>query len=262
VGLKKRVIVIQFKALLLLVFVVISSFVLANEDVKNLVQGATVTKGSTVRATAASVGTDTAAGGNVTNMNLTASAITSKWQGYYGNASMGSLRLGTGSSTNLYSWSGSLKNNIVGVFATTGSDFNFGYATQGTAQSYDLALGFIDNGVYWSDADTVLNTMTNNNKNNVFGNIMGNFFSVANLTSYAFENNVWSNISSKFSVGVFVDRSDSNLAQTDFAVGVNVSNGPYRSFDNQTNVNYELMVPLNASSASVGQTYYFYLAVK
>ncbi len=241
-----------------------SSFVLAVYDVKNQVSGATITEGSTVRATPSSVGTDIAAGGNVTNMNLTASAITTKWQGYYGNASLGSLRLGTGSSTNLYSWSGSLKNNIIGVFATTGSDFDFGRINLGTSLSYDSALGYIypQGGGYWSDADTVTNTMTGGSKYVIFATDNVGKTGVANLTSYAFENNAWSSISSKFSVGIFVDNLDNGAPQTDFAVGVNVSNGPYRSFDNQTDVNYELMVPLNASSASIGQTYYFYLAVK
>ncbi len=248
----------------MLVFFVTGSFVLATYDSSNQISGATITKGSTVRATAASIGTDTAAGGNITNMNLTTSGLTAKWQGYYGNASLGSLRLGTGSSTNLYSWSGSLKNNIIGVFATTGSDFNFGRINLGTSLSYDSALGYTypQGGGYWPDADTVVNTMAGGSKYVVFTTDDIGKPSVVNLTSYALENNVWSSISSKFSTGVFTDNTDSGALQTDFAVGVNVSNGPYRSFDNQTDINYELMVPLNASSASVGQTYYFYLAVK
>ena len=157
--------IIKFRGLLLvLVLVVVGSFVLANYDMENQVQGATITKGSVSRSNATSIGTDVAAGGNVTNMNLSAATSTVKWQGYYGNASISSLRLGTASATSLYSWSGSLKNNIVGVFATTGSVFDFGYINMGTPQSYDLALGFFENGAYWPDADTVVNTMTNDNK--------------------------------------------------------------------------------------------------
>jgi len=243
---------------IIIITVMLSSFVLSAQNVVNQVFGATLTKGVVTRQNASAVGTDTAAAGNVTNLNISVAATTGKWQGYYGNASLSSLKLGSAATTSLYTWSGTIKNNLRGLFATTGSNFNFAILNMGTSQSYDLALGYIENGAYWSDADTVVNTMASGSQYVIFNTDDVGKTSVVNLTS--FDNGA--NTSSKFSVGVFVDRTDSSLAQTDFAVGVNISYGPYRSFDNQTDVSYELIVPLNASSASTGQTYYFYLVVK
>ncbi len=236
--------------LLFVVGVVLMGSLVLAADIDNSVQGATVTKGSTVRASAASIGTDTAAAGNVTNMNLTTSGITAKWQGYYGNASLSQLRLGTGASTNLYSWTTSLKSNVLGVFASTGSDFDFSAISAASASSYDSILNWAT-----SDADTVANTMTGGSKTV----IMGAFSSVpvANLTHY--ETGVTST-NSKFSVGIFAETGAS--AQGDYAVGVNNSVGPWMSYDNATAVSYEMIVPVGGNNPTTGQTYNFWLALK
>ncbi len=237
--------------LLFLVGVVLMGSLAMAADIKNTVSGATVTKGSTVRGTAASVGTDTAAGGNVTNMNLTTSALTVKWQGYYGNASLSQLRLGTGASTNLYSWTTSLKSNVLGIFASTGSGFDFSGITSTTTSGYDGVLNWDSN-----DADTVTNTMTGGSKV-VISTGIGSV-PVANLTSY--DGVTGASSSTKFSVGIFSDTQGAD--QGDFAVGVNSSYGPWKSYDNATSVSYELIVPVGGNNPTTGQTYYFWLALK
>jgi len=239
--------------LLFLVGVVLMGSLAMAANIANTVQGGTVTKGSNVRASAASVGTDTAAGGNVTNMNLSTSGITAKWQGYYGNASLSQLRLGTGAATNLYSWTttANLKTNILGVFASNDSAFDFSSVSSATTSNYDTALGW-----QAQDADTVTNTMIGGSKTVIAGSFSST--PVANLTHY--ELGVTSN-NAKFSVGVFTDNSGSS-SQSDYATGVNVSSGPWMSYDNATNVNFELIVPVGGQNPTTGQTYNFWLALK
>ncbi len=239
--------------LLFVVGVVLMGSLVLAADIDNTIQGATKTKGSTVRASAASIGTDGAAGGNITNMNLSTSGITSKWQGYYGNASLSQLRLGTGASTNLFSWTTSLKSNVLGVFASNDSAFDFSVISAATTSNYDTALGWDSN-----DADTVTNTMTGGSRT-----VINGAFStpVTNLTSYGLDGVVWSSGSAKFNPGIFTDNSGSST-QSDYAVGVNSSVGPWRSYDNETAVSFELIVPVGGTNPTTGQTYNFWLALK
>ena len=239
--------------LLFVVGVVLMGSLAFAADIDNTVSGATVTKGSVSRSNATAIGTDIAAGGNITNMNFSAAPSTVKWQGYYGNASISSLRLGTNSATALYTWSSSLKSNVLGVFASTDSAFDFSLVTAATGSNYDTALSWDSN-----DADTVVNTMSGSAQtviNGAFSTV------VAPLNSYGLEGVVWSALTTKFRTGIFTDSSGSST-QGDYAVGVNSSLGPHRSFDNQTAVSFELIVPVGGNNPTTGQTYNFWLAFK
>ncbi len=66
-------------------------------------QGATVSVGASERGPAATVGTATTEGGNVTNMNVSSDVITSRWAGFWGNIS-GSIILADASGNNFYRW--------------------------------------------------------------------------------------------------------------------------------------------------------------
>ncbi len=245
-----------------------SSFVLAPYDAGQEISGASVQGTNETRGNTTATGSDIGSGGNISEMNLSTEALTAKWQGYFGNASIINLRLGNNGQDNLYTWGASTKHQVRGVFASTGAGFDFSLLNLATTLSYDFALGYVsrdDNGAftgYWPDADTVTNTMVSGQKYVIFPNDDVGKPDVANLSSYSLNNGVWSQATNKFSVGIFVDRTDSTTAQTDFAVGVNVSEGAFRSYDNSTDINYELMVPVNASTSSVGQTYYFFIAIR
>ncbi len=70
----------------MLVLVSMASLVFANADPRYF--GAEKIQGGEVRGNSTAVGTDSASGGNITNMNFTTEALTTKWQGYFGNVSL------------------------------------------------------------------------------------------------------------------------------------------------------------------------------
>jgi len=234
--------------LLFLVGVVLMGSLVLGANIKEQVQGGSLTKGVVTRQNASAVGTDTAAAGNVTNLNISVAATTGKWQGYYGNASLSSLKLGSASPVALYSWSGAqaLKSNVLGVVASNDSGFDFASMAAATASNFDTSLGW-----QTTDADSMTNTMTGSSTI-----IAGAFTSIPSAALNDYEEGTAG--TAKFKVGIFADGS--TVAK--YAVGVNNSFGPWRSFDNQTEVTYELIVPVVGNSPSVGSTVNFWLALK
>ncbi len=249
--------------ILLSILITISSFVVADSDPR--IFGTALTQGGEVRGNSTAVGTDSASGGNISNMNLTTEALTAKWQGYYGNVSLKNLRLGNSGTSNLYSWSTASQTNLRALIATTGASYNFanGKATVVTVRQ-DAALAFDGN-----DTDSANNTMndvlTGDDSKSVGGTTVFSTYSapVVNLTSKNSEGLVDTN--SKFVVGAYYDNQPviAGLTQDNFAYVVNISSGPWRSYDNLTAVNYQLMVPLNGTGDAVlGTTYYFFVMIR
>ncbi len=229
--------------------------------------GAGVNGPNETRGNVTAIGSDLVSGGNVSEMNLSTEALTAKWQGYFGNVSVIRLRLGSGATgghngptnpeDNLFVWAGlgATKTNTLGVYATTGFGFDFSAIAAATTANYDTALEFAT-----SDADTVANTMTGTGT--VISASLGTSVPVASLNSYHMESGSWDVVTSKFKVGIFTDNSGSTKTD-DYAVGVNVSHGPNREYANTTDISYELIVPVNGTAgAAVGQTYYFFVALK
>ncbi len=251
------------RLILLFVFITISSFIFADSDPR--IFGTAVTQGGEVRGNSTAVGTDSASGGNISNMNFTTEALTAKWQGYYGNVSLKNLRLGNSGTSNLYSWSTASQTNLLALAATTGANYDFANGKRTIQVVYiDAMFGFDGN-----DTDSVNNTMDDRHdadgNKDPCGHTLFNLVQcapTANLTSKNGDGLVDTN--SKFVVGNYYDTNPgAPTSQDDFAFVVNISSGPWRSYDNSTAVNYELIVPLNGTGDAVlGTTYYFYVMIR
>lgn len=174
-------------------------------------------------------------GGNVTEVNVSADVSTGRWQGFYGNIS-GSLRLGDGSNT-FYDWSSV---SFQAVFASPDSAVDWttiaGLSTTGDKEGKDTDYGF-DSGA----ADSINLTMTG------AACAAGTQISgAAGVTPY----------NSTGGTGSWTTclAEDSGATVADTVFGTNIVEGGADAFNGQ-NVQYQLMVPVNAT----GQSYYFYL---
>ncbi len=209
---------------LLVVFALVQSFVAFAAY-----QGATVSEGATGSLTETTAGSDSAVGGNVTLINLTATVSTERWQGYYGNVS-GTLRLGVGSNI-FYDFSGA---SAAAVYASQNSSFDFTSLVAGTAAQVDTAWSYSTGSDQATDIYT--GTATIESTTNV---------PVVELQP---NGNGWYS-------GIF---NDGNSAlKSNFAFGANVSSTGATAFDGNT-WQYQLMVPADGTA---GETYYFFLSI-
>ncbi len=86
--------------------------------------GATVTVGATERGTSNAAGTATTEAGNVTEVNVSGTAITTRWAGFYGNISAG-LVLSDAANNKFYEWTVSdVSGSVVYAANTTVSDWS------------------------------------------------------------------------------------------------------------------------------------------
>lgn len=265
-----------FVSSLILIFL-ISLFSVSAIDKLTLITGGNLTNQgnfSTINETA--VGSDTAQGGNVTYMNLTTTASTVKWQGYYGQVSA-NLLIGASSSGStsgglhlLYSWGAAQINQIKYVFATASSDYPWQLLTVATAAnvvSLDTALG-------WSSSDVDSANATFDDGLLSFG---ADSALTANLTSYQSPPGstffAGEKVSNVYKTSIFNNGSTVSLEMFTFGARITPSgekgggNGfaGNRAFDNSTIVDYEMIVPTNGTNIADGtrgvNTYYFWLEV-
>ncbi|RME31953.1 hypothetical protein D6789_01080 [Candidatus Woesearchaeota archaeon] len=132
--------------------------------------GGSTTTGAQDRGVNSSVTTLTTEGGNVTEVNVTGTQITTKWAGFYGQVS-GSLQITDASSNVFYSWS---------VANVSGSVV---YATNGTVNDWSNAN---INAMNYSNAPTHIgNVSATDNFTNTF-NFSGTFSSasITQATAY------------------------------------------------------------------------------
>ncbi len=177
-----------------------------------------------------------------------------------------SLRLGNSGINNLYSWTGR-NSNLRALIATTGSTFDFSTTEVPTLSDYDTALRWNS-----GDADNVVNTLVGGSKPTLLDpdastpvvNLSAQFVNSTGGSTFGAIDGSTTN-GTKFSVGAYTDNPGSS-SQDDFALAVNISDGPWRSYDNSTQVNYEIIVPLNgtvgAVDAVLGTTYYFHIKIR
>lgn len=191
------------------------------------IQGATVTTGRSDTMTATTAGNDTAEGGYVTMINLTATMSTDRWQGYYGNVT-GDLQLGY--STNVfYDFSGA---TALSVFASRNQSFDFASLEAAAAADVDTVWG------YAIGNDQAADVFTGSR------NIGGVVVPTAALEPTG--PNRW------FS-GIFDDGS--STAKGYFAFGTNVTDGSVAGFDGN-GWHYQLMVPADGT-----EMYFFFLEI-
>ncbi len=196
-------------------------------------QGGEVTPGRNGSITETTAGSLDAEGGNVTELNITATVSTERWQGYYGNVS-GQLQLGDGTDV-FYDFSAA---TALAVFASTSNSFDFSLLNNVTAAAVDTAWSY---------------NSGNDQAADIFTSYTANVSNVSTpptvqLTTGA-GNTVWN--STALSNGTTVDK-------THFAFGVNVSSSANAVCFNGDTCDYELMVPADGLGTD---TYYFYVEI-
>ncbi len=202
------------------------------------ISGASTTLVSDTRWTGYAAGNDTTQGGNISALNIAATALTSKWASYYGNVS-GTIVLGNGSN-NVYSWTWA-QGTGGEVCVSTNNSFDFAAAVTATGANINTAWGFTAN-----DADSGNNTYRSSNCN-------------LNFTQAAVTNtgNVSLQGSSNFNSCVI--RSGVIAAGTTGLVAFCTTIQPSATGLNYLGVpaNYEILVATN-NTAGATETYFFY----
>ncbi len=184
-------------------------------------QGATVNELSTGSLTETTAGSDEAYGGNVTLMNLTATASTDRWQGYYGNVT-GTLSLGIGTDI-FYDFSSAA---ATAVYASQNQTFNFANIEASTGAEIDTEWGYTGS--------------------DIAANIYAGARNVAGVVTQTV-----TLASGNFVSAIFDDSGVSDKSY--FAFGVNVTTAA--CFDGNQ-CDYELMVPADGL-----ETYYFFVEI-
>ncbi len=164
-------------------------------------------------------------GGDVTEINLSTDASTSRWQGFFGNTSA-TLALGLGSSI-MYDFG---QQDVTAVYATVNEGLDFSALEAVDAEEVDNIWSFTDG----SDrAQFVFNeTMTQDGIDDVASLQNGNFQSFVTATEAI------------------------PSVKTEFAFGAVVDNDGAEGFNGNI-YNYELMVPTEDST----ETYYFFMRI-
>ncbi len=233
-------------------------------------------------------GADTAQGGNVTYMNISTTAATVKWQGYYGTVAA-NLLIGSVSGSNLagglatlYSWGAAQTTQVKTVFAATSSAFDWSALTAASAANVNT----LDAQLGWSSADTDSANSTFDDATETVARTTS--VRTALLNSYANmlnrSDDASALISTAYNTGVFTDGgtlvniddyafggvvNQSGIKDGTSLGGARIANN--KAFDNNTAIDYELLLPTNgsltaAAPSGVGirgvTTYYFWLDVE
>ena len=242
---KKRVGIVVLAIVLFLTL----AFMAVAVDKSDAVTGVSVTSGTSSKFTSTAAGSRGAQGGNVTFVNVTTTRSTVKWAGFLGRVSS-ALRLGLGSDY-LFDFGDAPTNQTKTVFAASDSAFDFSNLANTTAANVDGAWGFptghIDSAQStYAGQDTI--AQVSNVKTlalRAFNNLTG----VSNFSALI-----------TYRSGLFSD-GGAATEETSYAFGVSV-NASQRDFRNDSQVDYELVVPVNTSGLGGVQTYFFFLDVE
>ncbi len=138
----------EFKKLLALfaVFLAVSGIAMAIDRTTG------VTSADYARWTPTPGGSDVTEGGNITSANLTSSALTDKWAGYFGNVTGTLLLRKDGDTWDLYNWTYTPEGGGE-VCTSTNPSFTFTGAVAATAANINTAWNFTS-----TDADDAVDT--------------------------------------------------------------------------------------------------------
>jgi hypothetical protein len=182
-----------------------------------------------------SSGNSTTEGGNISVQNMTASTLTDRWAGMYGNVSGNIYLTDSDSSTPspLYSWSVSDPNRLV-VCASTNSAYPFSSAGAGTGSDIDTAWSF---GAVSDNGSITFNTST----------------CTLTLIEATISNTGKAVHQGASSFSTCIAKSGSGKGSLAFCTAINQTG---KTYSNQTS-KYELIVPTSFGTGIV-ETYYLY----
>jgi len=227
----------KYKPVLLIIglLIVVAGIVMA------AMTGVSVTAGTQSRWAGGATGNIITQAGNITNVNISGTVLTSKWADFYGNVS-GTIVLSNGSISGsgvVYSWTYNTSGSAKGVCLTENSSWISSSApVAATGANIDTVYGFTG-----TDADSGMNTYNTSSCSFVMDS--GTINSCGNVTlkgNSTFNDCVIGN-------GGNTANNYGNLA---FCTPINATGKNYIN----SSYNYEVMVPIQPPGTS--GTYYFY----
>ena len=201
---------------------------------------------SSSRATAPSAGQLDVQAGNVTNIDIDAWSITSKWAGFYGDIT-GTIVLEDGSSNTFYNWSDASPTGE--VFATrnpstpTWASIACGDSSTITAEVSALSVD--------SGADNITNTFCETCGNHSAFSVGTTDFSADQCT---YRTNAFNNAGAQTT-----DWDQVLLTDTNYALYTTIIDQDTLGFDN-INHDFQLLVAENVSDSTL-TSYYFYVEI-
>lgn len=169
-----------------------------------------------------------AQGGNVTGVNLSSNASSTKWQAFYGNVS-GNIILGSGNNV-FYTFPTAQFNTVI---ATQNASINWTSLAASTSAEVDTAWGF--------------NTASNTDQATDFYNTTGTFAGVAGIPSAIINNGLRTGV---------METVSNATAKGHFAFVSNVNNTGAVGFGGNS-YQYEMMVPVGPTP----EVYNIYLSL-
>ena len=185
-----------------------------------------------------SAGSSAATGGNITQIDLSVSTSTSKWQGYYGNVSGGITLANSDNSKKMYAWT----NSIAGeVFATQDDNMN---TSKWTGLTNRTGANIDTNFSLGSASDNATNTFVNESSSiTVAGTPYGGIGNSSVMTYNSSNAPTWETIALA---------NSTSPAEANY-VFVGVINDDGEAY-NGANADFQMIVPVSGSP-----TYYFYV---
>jgi len=185
-------------------------------------------------------GSVTTEGGNVTEVNLTGTNVsTEKWAGFYGNISGGRIVLADSAGHQFYRWSSTIS-NLWKAYASQDSSVTWSGITAGGFGG--LPSWLTDSGA----ADNIYKTLTSQAASATFADVV-----VTNV-NYTLTYNSGGSGDTAFPT-YYLDQSSGQFAESVWATNATAGT---TGFNGKT-WQYQLMVPVNRTAL----TYYFYLEV-
>ena len=234
------------KRLLLIAAMVIITMMVIGTAFADPAGTGTLTPSASSRATEDSAGQLNAQGGNVTNVDITASLVTGKWAGFYGNIT-GSITLENSGGAAFYNWTDASPTGE--VFATRNSAVPT-WASIGCADATDIA----------TEAAELALTVGADNLTNTFCETCGNHsaFSVSSTDFTADQCTYRSNAFGSAGAQV-VNWDQIMLDEGNNVLYTTIIDQDTAGFDGN-NYDFQLLVAEN-SSTSVLTNYYFYVEI-
>lgn len=200
-----------------------------------------------------------AQGGNTTQVNLTVTDITDKWQGYFGETN-GSVILGAGNLV-FYNF-GTLKSNM--VFATMDPSFNWATISNDTnAQGAQNITGLVDRIFFNTTGDDPRTHVDSANRTYTGRNKIGGILGVASVTLNPAASGFFSGIFQNGTLNETTQLLSAADARKFFAFGVNVTSDANDFLGGGHTSDYELMVPVPTSANTYSTaTYYFFMDIE
>ena len=193
---------------------------------------------NTSYAPSGSAGSSAATGGNITQIDLSVSTSTSKWQGYYGNVSGGITLADSDNSNKMYEWTNTIVGNVFAAQDPNMNNSNWIGLTNRSGSEIDTNFSYTP-----GDSDSATNTFINDSTSITVAGTTYNLKANSSVKTYSGGVPTWETIALANSTSP----ADGNYV---FAGIISNDGTAY----NGENADFQIIVPIGSSP-----TYYFYV---